>query len=264
MRRTSIVILVNAAALGLGAASASQAAAQTTFRACRVPSVGVIYMIGVSGAPTSCLDASHVEFSWTEGSAPADGSVTTAKLADGAVTSAKIADGTVVLADVDATSIQARVAGSCAVGSSIRVIGSNGAVGCQTVDGSVAGSQVTSFTTPAPVAITSATPVQLHSLTIPGSTSGVATVVAHAYVEQDATAVGRYEFALRTGTCTGALVGLTWWRPLGGTGFQAMSVVVTGTVTGATGSTTIVFCGNKFDLAASNATAYLRGIIAHW
>jgi len=76
--------------------SPADSAAQTTFRACRVPDVGAIYMIGVSGAPTACLDGSHVEFSWSEGGAAlADGSVTTAKLADDAVTAAKIVAGAV-------------------------------------------------------------------------------------------------------------------------------------------------------------------------
>jgi hypothetical protein len=46
------------------------AASGQTFRACRVPGVGAIYMIGVAGAPTACLDAAHVEFQWTEGGGP--------------------------------------------------------------------------------------------------------------------------------------------------------------------------------------------------
>ncbi len=62
-------------------------------------------MINVAGAPAACLDAAHVQFSWTEGAAPADSSVTTAKLATGAVTSAKIADGTIVTADLASGSV---------------------------------------------------------------------------------------------------------------------------------------------------------------
>jgi hypothetical protein len=94
----------------VAALCASPAAAQTTFTACRVPNVGAIYMIGVTGAPTACLDASHVEFSWTEGGAPADGSITTAKLADGAVTSAKIATDA-----VDAAAIATGAVGSAEI-----------------------------------------------------------------------------------------------------------------------------------------------------
>jgi hypothetical protein len=79
---------------------ATPVAAQTTFWACRVPAVGVLYII--ADAAALCLDAGHVKFSWTDGGAPADGSITTAKLADNAVTSAKIANGTIAAADLAA------------------------------------------------------------------------------------------------------------------------------------------------------------------
>jgi hypothetical protein len=47
-------------------------------------------MINVAGAPSTCLDPSHVQFSWTEGGQVADAAVTTAKIADRAVTFAKM------------------------------------------------------------------------------------------------------------------------------------------------------------------------------
>lgn len=78
-------------------ASGGLEAQEVTYRACRVPGVGAIYMIGMEGLPSECLSTEHVEFSWTEGGAPADGSVTTSTLADGAVTTAKIADGAVTM-----------------------------------------------------------------------------------------------------------------------------------------------------------------------
>lgn len=78
-----------------GSSLPAELSAQTTFTACRIPDVGAIYMIGLTGLPTECLDPSHVEFSWTEGAAVADGGITTPKLADGAVTAAKLGAGAV-------------------------------------------------------------------------------------------------------------------------------------------------------------------------
>ncbi len=84
----------------------------------------------------------------------ANGAVTSAKLAGDSVTSAKIANGTIATADiasqavtrtqiaantiqrseVDSTQIQERVTGTCAAGSSIRVIAQDGTVTCETDD----------------------------------------------------------------------------------------------------------------------------------
>ena len=38
-----------------------RAQAQQTFNACYVPSVGAIYLIGLTGLPTACLATSHVQ-----------------------------------------------------------------------------------------------------------------------------------------------------------------------------------------------------------
>jgi hypothetical protein len=65
-----------------------------TFRACFVPTVGALYMIGEKGLPDACLSETHEEMQWTEdrnGTVTIlDGSVTTPKLATDAVTSEKI------------------------------------------------------------------------------------------------------------------------------------------------------------------------------
>ncbi len=99
-------------------------AGQTTFRACRVPDVGAIYMIGVLGAPAACLDGTHVEFSWVEGVAAAPGSVTNEILADGAVTSTKILDGAIGSADLGPSVVRAEHIAPGAVGSGALADGS--------------------------------------------------------------------------------------------------------------------------------------------
>lgn len=83
-------VLAAAVALVASLSAGSSAVSAQTFQACRVPSVGVIYMINVGDAPTACLDASHVQFSWTEGGV-ADNSVTSAKIVDGSITPADLA-----------------------------------------------------------------------------------------------------------------------------------------------------------------------------
>lgn len=55
------MILVLSAALG-----AEKADAQTVLRACFIPKTGVVYRIGVPGAPDECRSDRHIEFSWTD------------------------------------------------------------------------------------------------------------------------------------------------------------------------------------------------------
>lgn len=59
---TSLLALFVAGAVP-SAASAQQAAAADTIRACYVPASGTIYRIGVAGGPTAC-HANHVEMKW--------------------------------------------------------------------------------------------------------------------------------------------------------------------------------------------------------
>ncbi len=89
-------------------AATPEVEAQTTFTAGRVPTVGAIYMVGIAGAPSACLDPSHVEFSWTEGGATLSaGSVQTTHIADGAVTPAKIATQSITSAQIADSTIGA-------------------------------------------------------------------------------------------------------------------------------------------------------------
>jgi len=96
MKRSLTICLSGFAALVALGAACAPVSAQTTYYACRVPSVGAIYMVADAVAP--CLDAAHVKFSWEESGTVADGSITTAKLADQAVTTAKLADGSATVA----------------------------------------------------------------------------------------------------------------------------------------------------------------------
>jgi hypothetical protein len=60
----------------------------------------------------------------------AAGAVGSAQIGNGAVTSLKIADGTITAADVDTSSVQRRVTGSCAGGTTLYQINSDGTVVC--------------------------------------------------------------------------------------------------------------------------------------
>ena len=63
----------------------------------------------------------------------ADGAITTADLGDGAVTSAKIANNTIADSDIDTTKVQKRVSGTCAAGSAVSQVNSDGTVTCTTL-----------------------------------------------------------------------------------------------------------------------------------
>lgn len=66
--REVTVLRIRAVLLTLAlAASAGRVAAQTTFDACYVPSVGAIYLIKQAGLPSACLAQAHVAFTWASG-----------------------------------------------------------------------------------------------------------------------------------------------------------------------------------------------------
>jgi len=91
-------VLMGAATALLAATYAAPAAAQTTFWACRVPAVGVLYMIADGAA--NCLDGAHVKFSWTDGGAPGANSVTSAMIVDGTITAADVATDALTAASI--------------------------------------------------------------------------------------------------------------------------------------------------------------------
>lgn len=94
MNRFGLHALVGAVTLLLAAVFAPAASAQTTYFACRVPGVGVIYIRGTV-VTDPCLDPAHVQFQWSEGGAPPANSVTSAMIVDGTITAADIANTTI-------------------------------------------------------------------------------------------------------------------------------------------------------------------------
>ena len=69
----------------------------------------------------------------------ANSSVTGTKIAGNAIKSVHIEDGTIVAADIDNSSVQQRINGTCATGSSIQSIAANGTVTCEVDDTGVSG-----------------------------------------------------------------------------------------------------------------------------
>jgi hypothetical protein len=129
--------------------------------------------------------------------------------------------------------------------------------------GRVAGTQQTDFVTATNLDTT--TNVQLMSLALPGSASGNAILVAHAYVEKASGTTGRYELTIHSNDCAGTILGLTLWRPgSSADSFVADAITLTGAISSATGATTIVLCGRKFDSTAPTGTVYARGLNGAW
>jgi hypothetical protein len=95
---------------------------------------------GISGIPAGFADGVDNDTTYSAGAgldlagtvfSLSDQGVTTAKLADQSVTSAKIANGAVGLAQIDTAQVQARISGTCAFGSYVRGINSDGTAVCE-------------------------------------------------------------------------------------------------------------------------------------
>ncbi len=103
-----------AAAL-LSIAGVAMGSAQAV-NACYVPNVGAIYLVGLTGLPTACLNSNHVAIA-LGGAALPDGSVSTVKIADGAVTGPKLGPAAVGAGNLAPNAVQAGNIGPNAVGS---------------------------------------------------------------------------------------------------------------------------------------------------
>lgn len=128
----------------------------------------------------------------------------------------------------------------------------------------VAGDQVTDFGSL--VTLDSTTYEQIGSVVIDGGADVDVAFQAHAYVEKPADETGRFEFAIREGSCSGTLVGATFWRPpiAASGGYSADVISFTGFAEDVPDGTTYVFCPAKFDSLAPDAWTGHRGLIATW
>ena len=94
----------------------------------------------------------------------ANGTITADDLSDGAVTSAKIANNTITDSDIDATKVQKRVSGTCAAGTALSQVNSDGTVTCVAVgdiSAVTAGTGLTGGGTSGAVTLNVAVPLQL-------------------------------------------------------------------------------------------------------
>lgn len=62
---TGLPVVVGLIAATLGSAPSVVRAQEVVFTACYVPDVGVVYLIKAESLPEACIEATHVEFSWT-------------------------------------------------------------------------------------------------------------------------------------------------------------------------------------------------------
>jgi hypothetical protein len=115
------------------------------------------------------------------------------------------------------------------------------------------------------VSVTSTTHASVGTLVVASGATRDVALTAHLYLERSSSTTGRYVVELRTGDCTGAVVGGTFWRPpTSSESFQADAIAITGFAPDATSGTTFALCVRKFDSGAPNVTASHVGIIATW
>jgi hypothetical protein len=151
----------------------------------------------------------------------------TISIPTGGVTSAHIADGTIGSVDVDSSQIQQRVTGTCASGSSIRVINADGSVVCQAGDVGV-------------TAVTASSPLVASGTT----TRNIA--LPDVIIGPDDTAIGTGALVSNTpgtrstASGSGALGSNTTGGDNTAIGFQALQNNTTGGVNTAIGARTLV------------------------
>ena len=184
----------------------------------------------------------------------------TISIATGGVTSAHIANGTIGSVNVDSSQIQLRV-GSCAAGSSIRIVNADGSVVCQ-VDGGV-----TAVTVSAPLASSGGTTpnISLPHVIIENGANDNTAIGAGALISNTNgganTAIGRIALSSNTSGDSNTASG---WGALGSntTGFNntangvnALTFNTTGGQNTANGVDSLAFNTTGFDNTASGHSA---------
>lgn len=116
-----------------------------------------------------------------------------------------------------------------------------------------------------PVTIDSVTAVPIETVTIAGTGTVDVALTAHVQIENSGATQGRYDITVRSGDCTGAVVGAAGIR----TGVTTSTLVnstaaVTGFVADAPAGSTYALCAEKAFPGSADGTAYRRGLTATW
>ena len=116
-----------------------------------------------------------------------------------------------------------------------------------------------------PVVVDSTAAVEVASVTIGGTETVDVALTAHVQVENGGSSQGRFTVTVRSGDCTGDIVGAGGIR----TGETTSSFVnttagVTGFVADAAAESTYVLCIAKVFNGAADGTVYRRGLVATW
>ena len=234
---------VLAAAL-LSIAGVAMSSAQAV-NACYVPNVGAIYLVGLTGLPTACLNSNHVAIA-LGGAALPDGSVSTAKIADAAVTGAKIGAAAVGPNQIAPNAIGADQIASSAIGTA-EIADRSVTTAKLNAPMSVAGVSVSDYSN----LPTSA--VNLGSITVVAPAAGrvVLSVTGSAYFGGDATAI-TVGIGSASGSTNIAQMYVGRWYGTGTLGFEE-TFSPSGVFNVAAGSQTFYVVAFKFSSYAVNA-----------
>lgn len=129
--------------------------------------------------------------------------------------------------------------------------GASGATGALVVDSSVPKNLSDDWTV-------------LSTLTVKPATVANVALAAHAYIERPGAGKGRYELAMRTESCSGTIVGRTFWRPSAATEVFGTTINFVGFAKDVSAQTNFVLCGKILDSGAPVPTVTLSGFTAHW